>query len=113
MLLTRRRFIASLSVFALGSAAAARPLAAQDKLDALRASGAVGESYDGYVVDRDGKNAALVTSINNKRRAIYEKKAKNQGVAVEAVGQVYAQQILKKAPKGTWFLNQQKQWVQK
>ena len=113
MLLNRRRFIASLSTLALCAVAATGPLAAQDKLNALRASGAVGESYDGFAVDRDGKNGALIDGINAKRRAIYEKQAKTEGVSVAAVGQVYAQQIMKKAPKGTWFLNQQNQWVQK
>ena len=113
MFLARRRLIASLLAAVLCVSAFAAPLAAQDKLDALRASGAVGESYDGFVVDRDGKNAALVESINAKRRAIYEKQAKSQGVSVDAVGQVYAQQIMNKAAKGTWFLNQQNKWVQK
>jgi len=113
MFLARRRFIASLAAAAFFSAAVIHPLAAKDDLDALRASGAVGESYDGYVVDRNGKNAAVVAGINAKRRAIYEKQAKSEGVAAAAVGQVYAQQIMKKAPKGTWFLNQQGQWAQK
>jgi uncharacterized protein YdbL (DUF1318 family) len=113
MYLARRRFIASLAVAAFCSSAVSGSLMAQDRLDALRASGAVGESYDGFAVDRDGKNGALVDGINAKRRAIYDKQAKAEGVTLEAVGQVYAQQIMKKAPKGTWFLNQQKQWVQK
>jgi len=113
MFFSRRRFIASFTALALGAAVVARPLAAQDNLEALRASGAVGESFDGFVVDRSGGNAALVNSVNAKRRAIYEKQAKSEGVSTAAVGQVYAQQILKKAPKGTWFLNQQNQWVQK
>lgn len=113
MFLARRRFIASLTAVAVCGSLIAQPLAAQDTLDELRASGAVGESYDGFLVDRSGNNAAMVNKINAKRRDIYEKQAKSEGVSVEAVGQVYAQKIIKKAPKGTWLLNQQNQWIQK
>jgi uncharacterized protein YdbL (DUF1318 family) len=86
-------------------------------LDELRASGTVGERFDGYAVVRDAGAAAsvkaMVNDINAKRRAIYEERAKAQGVPSEQVGRVYAEQILQKAPSGTWILSADGKWVQK
>jgi len=112
MLLARRSILAALCVIALGFAALPGPLAAQS-IDNLRASGAVGERYDGLVVARESGYDDMVTKVNAKRLTIYEKKATKEGVSVEAVGRVYAKQIMKKAPKGTWFLNETQVWVQK
>lgn len=86
-------------------------------LDELRASGVVGERYDGYVVLRDTgaseKVKALVEEVNAKRRGIYEKRAAEQGVPVGQVGRVYAQQIFEQAGEGTWFLDEAGKWVRK
>jgi hypothetical protein len=86
-------------------------------LDAVRASGAVGEQFDGYAVVRDaGAGAdvkALVDTVNAKRRDIYNKRAAEQGVAVGQVGRVYAQQIMQKAAAGTWFRDESGNWKQK
>jgi uncharacterized protein len=90
---------------------------AAPSLDDLRASGAVGERYDGYAVVRaQGADAALrslVDSVNAKRRGIYEERAKKQGVPAQEVGKVYALEIAAKAPPGTWFLGEDGKWVQK
>lgn len=92
------------------------PAAAQS-LDALRAQGVVGERYDGFAALRNaGAPAnvkAMVDGINAKRRAIYQERAKAQGVPSEQVGRVYAEQILQKAPAGTWFQSPDGNWVQK
>lgn len=93
----------------------AHPAVAQS-LDALRASGAVGERYDGYAVVREPNAAgakSVVDSVNQKRRAIYEERAAAEGVSVEAVGKVYAKQIVQQAPRGTWFLDESGKWRQK
>ena len=82
-------------------------------LQDLRASGALGESASGYVVARDSSATAEVASINKKRKAVYKKKAAAQDVSIEKVGKVYAKQIFKKVPAGTWIQNQQGQWRQK
>jgi uncharacterized protein YdbL (DUF1318 family) len=84
-------------------------------LDQLRASGAVGERYDGYVVAR--KNvpgaAAIVAEVNAKRRRIYEKRAAQQKISAAQVGAVYAAQIFQKAPSGTWFQSKDGSWRRK
>ena len=90
---------------------------AAPSLDDLRASGAVGERYDGYAVVRaqgaDATIRSLVDSVNAKRRGIYEERAKKQGVSPVEVGKVYALEIAAKAPPGTWFLGEDGKWVQK
>jgi len=84
-----------------------------DQLDDLRASGAVGEAFDGFARARDGSAQAFVNNLNEQRRAIYVKRAKDQNVSVDQVGRVYAAQILSKAPKGTWILGENGSWTQK
>ena len=57
----------------LGLLLAAFGLAAQaQSLDGLRASGAVGERFDGYAVARDSSAAGVVSQVNAQRRQIYE-----------------------------------------
>jgi uncharacterized protein YdbL (DUF1318 family) len=85
-------------------------------LDAPRAQGIVGERYDGYAVVRGAAPpdvVALVNSVNAERRAIYTQRAAAQGVPIEEVGKVYAAEIMKAAPRGTWFLAESGQWTQK
>ncbi len=110
--ISRRKLLAGLT---LCLALAAAPALA-GALDDLRASGAVGERFDGFLELRDASAAgakAKVAETNKKRRKIYEKRASAKGVEVAQVGQVYAQQIMGKAPKGTWFLKKNGKWIQK
>lgn len=78
--------------------------ASAEVLENLRASGAIGESYDGYVVAKEPGAQSDVNEINTKRRAIYQEKAAAQGVPIEQVSKVYAAEIIKKVPAGTWIL---------
>lgn len=82
-------------------------------LQDLRASGALGESASGYAVARDPGAEAEVNAVNAKRKAVYAKKATAKGVSIEQVGKVYAGEIFKKLPAGTWIQNEQGQWSQK
>jgi uncharacterized protein YdbL (DUF1318 family) len=107
-----RRFFLSLALAGLLSAGFALPALA-DQLDDLRKSGAVGERYDGLLVARDASAGNFVKEVNAKRGSIYQQKATQQGVSVEEVGKVYAAEILKKAPAGTYFQRQDGSWVQK
>jgi uncharacterized protein YdbL (DUF1318 family) len=110
----RRSFLAALLLLA----AALHPAAADDTaLNDLRARGVVAERYDGYVMVRDPSGGAaaqaVVDRVNAERRAIYEARAKEQGVSADQVGQVYAGQIIQKAPPGTWFLAVDGSWTRK
>lgn len=112
----RRRFLTVLAVSLLTAALGALPAAAQS-LDKLRSSGVVGERYDGLAVVRDAGASsqvrATVADVNAKRRRIYAKRAAEQGVPAAQVGRVYAQEIFRKAPKGTWFLGEDGRWTKK
>lgn len=112
--MTRRWF----SLFSLLVATAlvlpllAGPATAQS-LDQLRASGKVGERYDGFAVARDSSAAGLVKQVNAKRRAIYEQQAAKQKITLEQVGMVYANSIVQQVPDGTWILTADGKWRQK
>jgi uncharacterized protein YdbL (DUF1318 family) len=91
----------------------AHPQAMAQSLDDLRASGQVGEAFDGYARARAQTARSAVDDINAKRRTIYEERAKQQGISAAQVGQVYAAKIIEKAPAGTWLLSADGTWRQK
>ena len=114
--LARRRLIG----LVLAGAAAlpfGTPARAQSRLlDAPRAAGAVGERFDGFAVARGTASpatTALVAQVNAERRALYAQRAAGDKVSAEAVGKIYALEILKAAPVKTWFLSESGQWTQK
>ena len=85
-------------------------------LDAPRASGQVGEQNDGFAVARGTVPpdvAKLVAEVNEERRAVYAKRAAEQKVPAEAIGKIYAAEIIKSAPPGTWYQDGSGKWVQK
>src|SRR3546814_15473712 len=90
----------------------AGPAAAQS-LDELRASGKVGERYDGFAEARDPAVAAQVKEINAKRTAIYQQQADKEGVPLAEVGKVYAIGIVKPVPEGNWLVTADGQWRRK
>lgn len=112
--MTRRWFslLSLLAAAALALPLLSGPIAAQT-LDELRASGKVGERYDGYAVARDPDAADLVKEVNDKRRKIYEERAQKQGVTAAAVGAVYAKEIVSQVPDGTWVLTADGEWRRK
>lgn len=92
--------------------------AAQGKpLDAPRAAGVVGERYDGYVVLRDANAPQgvkdLVAQTNAQRKALYAKRAAEDKAPEAAIGKIYAQQIIKGAPAGTYFLDESGKWTRR
>ena len=85
-------------------------------LDQLRASGAVGERFDGYAEALGGASAevrSLVNQVNAKRRRLYQQRAAEQRVSAGQVGRVFAQQIMQRAPRGTPFLTESGRWTRK
>ena len=89
------------------------PPALAQSLDQLRASGAVGERFDGYAQALQSSAAGTVDQVNAKRRQIYAERAASEGVSLDQIGRVYAQQIFSKAPPGTKFLQQNGAWITK
>jgi uncharacterized protein YdbL (DUF1318 family) len=114
----RPRLIAgALALLALLVLGAPQAMAQGKPLDAPRAAGIVGERYDGYAVLRDGNAPQaikdLVAQTNAQRKSLYEKRAQEDKVPVAAIGKIYAEQIIKSAPKGTYFLDSAGKWTRR
>lgn len=109
------RFRRALSVLTLAFAlfAILGGTAQAQSLDALRASGAVGERFDGYLVARNSSAQAFVGQVNAQRRQVYAQRAAAQGVPADQVGRVYAQKIMTGAAPGTWLQKPDGSWMQK
>jgi len=92
-------------------------LAQSQILDGPRRAGTIGERYDGYAVVRSQAEsvtlAPLIGSVNAERRKVYAERAHAENVPVEQVGRVYAAEIFRNAPAGTWFLRDDGQWTRK
>ena len=85
-------------------------------LDGPRAAGIVGERFDGYAVARGSVSpdvAALVDKVNKERHDVYAARAASENVPIDAIGKIYAAEIMKSAPAGTWFLSESGQWTKK
>jgi uncharacterized protein len=117
--MTRRRLVWRLGSAALLIAFFSPPAVGRAEsrlLDAPRAAGIVGERFDGYAVARGSVSpdvATLIDKVNSERRAVYAARAQSENVPVEAIGKIYAAEIMKSAPAGTWFLSESGQWVRK
>lgn len=115
---TRRRLVsivaAGVSIIALQPFGHAK---AQSRLlDAPRMAGTVGERFDGFATVRgltSPEIAQLVEQVNSERRSVYAQRAAADRISVEAVGKIYALEIMKSAPAKTWFLSEAGQWSQK
>jgi uncharacterized protein YdbL (DUF1318 family) len=112
---TRRWLVAALTCLVLGLPLRVDAQSAR-LLDGPRAAGLVGERFDGYAVVRGAAPAdvaALVDRVNAERKAVYEQRAAADKAPVDAVGKIYAQQIMQSAPAGTWLLGEDGQWTRK
>ena len=105
-----RAMVLAATILVLGLSA---PPALAQSLDQLRASGAVGERYDGYAQALQAGAAGVVQQVNAKRRQIYQQTADKEGASIDQIGRIYARQIFAKAPPGTKFLQENGSWVTK
>ena len=112
-MLHRFRRALSVLVVALAVVAIQGEQVQAQSLDAMRASGAVGERFDGYLVARDGSAQAFVNQVNAQRRNIYNQRAAAQGVPADQVGRVFAKETMGKAAPGTWLQKPDGDWMQK
>ncbi len=108
-----RSFVKSILISGLLSLAVLDTTVSAASLQDLRASGALGESASGYVVARNASANADAARINKQRKALYAEKAGSKGVGPKQVGKIYALEIKKKVPAGTWLQNASGQWSQK
>ncbi len=112
-----RTWLLALTPLLVVLALVAQGPASAQSLDALRAGGTVGERYDGLAVVRDpgapAQIQSLVQQVNQQRQQIYAQRASQQGVPIDQVGRVYAAEIRRNAPPGTWFQAENGQWGRK
>ena len=88
---------------------------AQDA-SALRASGQVGETGDGFmacVASCDPATLREINEINGKRAAAYRDIAARTGVSEAAAGQAAAQKLVATLPPGTWYKPLGGSWTRK
>jgi uncharacterized protein YdbL (DUF1318 family) len=89
MMMTERRPAFAALAAALALASLAGPAVAQQRdpaYAAARANGSVGEKMDGYLDVVSGETPALramVSDINNQRRAVYARQAQANGATLE------------------------------
>ena len=91
-----------LTLLAAGQAAAQTPA-----VDAARASGQVGERYDGYLgvaAPVSGIVRSQVASINIRRRSLYSNLAASKGVSPADVGITAGCQLLARVEPGEAYL---------
>ncbi len=114
-----------LSLLVIGSTMLAATAWAQDlksrmsarlpAINALKASGVVGENNQGYLtmLKKQNDKKAMIESENNDRRKAYQIIAKQQGTTVKHVGKRRSLQIAKKAKPGTMLQNAKGKWYKK
>ncbi len=85
----------SLPIIVLFTMFIASPAFALD-LQSARAGGMVVEEATGYIKAVKPEASALVADINAKRKAEYERIAKEKGSKVEDVAAIAAQELMKK-----------------
>ena len=95
-------------LFLLAALAVGAPAFAQTPaVDAARASGAVGERYDGYVGIASAVSSQVrsqVATINIRRRSLYSNLAAAKGASPQDVGVTAGCQLLARVPLGGSFM---------
>ena len=89
----RNRLVAA-AVAALTASVLLLPLpASAQSAEQLRINAQACELPSGYMRAIDNSMRGAVERINAERRRLYEEQARDEGVTVEAVGQIYARQL--------------------
>jgi uncharacterized protein YdbL (DUF1318 family) len=75
-------------------------------LDEAKRTGLVGETAEGYVglvnPSAPAEVRALVDDVNARRRAEYQRIARDNGIALEQVEALAARKAIEKTPSGGW-----------
>ena len=104
-----RRFLLLAAGLAIGTAT----LAQTPAVDAARASGIVGERYDGYLGLATSAPAALrsqVATINIRRRSLYSNLAARRGASPQEVGITAGCQLLARVGVGEAYMLSDGAW---
>jgi len=84
-------------------------------LHQAKAAGQIGEQANGYlgIVSNGAGIPALVQSINQQRRAVYQNIARKNGTSLQAVEQLAGQKAISKTPSGQYVQSPSGGWVRK
>lgn len=92
----------------------ARMLDRKPTLDAMKASGAIGEGNDGYLhIRQKSADAGTVNAENGDRKAVNSMIAKKEGTTVEQVAKTAAKRLRDFAAPGHWVQKDDGSWQQK
>lgn len=108
----RKSFLITFLAALLGSFSLGQTAWAQSA-EELRRSGNAGERWDGLMEARTPSAERAVDEINNQRLELYRDRAEQQDAPVQAVGKIYFETIMNKAPSGTWIKKPNGEWTQK
>jgi uncharacterized protein len=82
-------------------------------VDALKASGVLGENNSGFLEVRSGSDGGVAAAENADRGVVYAALAKQTGATADAVGKARAKQIFAASAKGVWVQSPAGEWLQK
>ncbi|MFZ5799026.1 MAG: DUF1318 domain-containing protein [Desulfobulbus sp.] len=92
----------------------ARMLSRKPTLDAMKASGAIGEGNDGYLhVRQPGADAKVVNEENADRRTVNSMIAEKEGTSAEQVSRAAAKKLRDFAAPGQWIQSNDGKWLKK
>lgn len=92
----------------------ARMLDRKPTIDALKASGAIGEGNDGYLhLRQKAADAKTVNAENADRKTVNSMIAKKEGTSVEQVSKTAAKRLQDFAAPGHWVQKDDGSWQQK
>jgi len=110
-------------IFLAGDALASPVSQAQERIkerlaqvDALKAEGKAGESFNGYLSARgelSPRELSLIEAENADRRVLYEAVARSTGQTPEEVGRQRAIRIAELAREGVWLQDPDGSWYRK
>lgn len=83
------------------------------QVDALKASGVLGENNLGFLTVRTGDDQGVAAAENADRGVVYAALAKQTGATADAVGKARAKQIFAASAKGVWVQSPSGEWVKK
>ncbi|MBN6045206.1 YdbL family protein [Citrobacter sp. ku-bf4] len=84
-------------------------------LNEARTQGRVGETFNGYLValKQDAQTQALVSEINNARRASYQRLAESHNIPVDEVAKMAGQKLIERAKPGEYVQGINGKWLRK
>ncbi len=83
------------------------------QVDALKASGVLGENNRGFLEVRAGDDQGVAAAENADRAVVYAELGKQNGTTAEAVGKARAKKIFAASAKGVWVQSPTGEWLKK